>query len=396
MVCQGHLHVEEQVGCLTGDLNGIAVLAGHHELSTLLADLLEDPVVATLEQPIGVAPRFRNIAPTLDHPHQFGADISRGRRCSGTTGAWGGAVVVEATAGTGVASHISPLLNGEQQHVSIAVVAERAQVLTMTAAGPLVPELTPRAAPVMDLGGGQTALDRLAIHPGDHQHSAIEPVLSDSRDQTSLVKTELIDEGWIRQHRRLGIRLPPSRIIDRMIGRMKGCLQGPNSQLPRSSRSTRVTQGMTAAFTCSKTFSGYPCCHRQWRHSGHCRFVHGYSRSFTLWFRAHALDAQGFVVDFSSLGTLEAQLAGQFDHTFLVNADDPLLEEWQRLHDQGALDLRVMDNVGMESSARLVWSWANTLLHGRDGGRSCCWKVEARENEKNAACFEAVPPWFRP
>ena len=151
---------------------------------------------------------------------------------------------------------------------------------------------------------------------------------------------------------------------------------------------------MTAAFSCSKTFSGYPCCHRQWRHGGHCRFVHGYSRSFTLWFRANALDEHGFVVDFSSLGALEAQLAEQFDHTFLVNADDPLLEEWQRLHDLGALDLRVMDNVGMESSARLVWSWANTLLHNRDRGRSHCWKVEARENEKNGACFEAVPEWF--
>jgi 6-pyruvoyltetrahydropterin/6-carboxytetrahydropterin synthase len=151
---------------------------------------------------------------------------------------------------------------------------------------------------------------------------------------------------------------------------------------------------MTTAFTCSKTFSGFPCCHRQWRHPGHCRFVHGYSRSFTCWFQASALDAFGFVVDFSSLGTLQAQLAQQFDHTFLVNADDPLLDHWQTLHGLGALDLRVMDNVGMEGSAELVWQWANALLLEREGGRCCCWKVEARENEKNAACFEAVPAWF--
>ena len=48
----------------------------------------------------------------------------------------------------------------------------------------------------------------------------------------------------------------------------------------------------------------------------------------------------------------------------------------------------------MESSAQLVWEWANELLLSRDGGRSCCWKVEARENEKNAASYEAVPNWF--
>lgn len=149
-----------------------------------------------------------------------------------------------------------------------------------------------------------------------------------------------------------------------------------------------------AAYTCSKQFSDYPCCHRQWRHGGHCRFVHGYSRSFSLWFRAHQLDRHGFVVDFSSLRELEDRLADQFDHTFLVNADDPLLEQWQALHNQGALDLRVMQNVGMEASALLVWGWANALLEGREGGRACCWKVEARENEKNGASYEAVPSWF--
>ena len=98
----------------------------------------------------------------------------------------------------------------------------------------------------------------------------------------------------------------------------------------------------------------------------------------------------------TSLKQLEARLADQFDHTFLANADDPLLSTWRQPHDQGALDLRVMANVGMEASAELVWGWANELLHGRDSGRSCCWKVEARENEKNAACFEALPGWFKP
>ena len=146
--------------------------------------------------------------------------------------------------------------------------------------------------------------------------------------------------------------------------------------------------------TCSKTFPNYPCAHRQWRHPGHCRFVHGYSRSFTVRFRAHSLDPHGFVVDFSSLRELAERLADQFDHTFLVNADDPLLERWQALHSEGALDLRVMDNVSVEASAELVWGWANGLLHERDHGRSCCWQVEARENDRNSACFTATPGWF--
>ena len=101
----------------------------------------------------------------------------------------------------------------------------------------------------------------------------------------------------------------------------------------------------------------------------------------------------GFVVDFSSLKAFRQQLNAQFDHTFLVNSDDPLLGEWQRLHDLGALDLRVMRNVGMEGSAHWVWEHINALLHERDGGRSWCWKVEARENSTNATQWEAKPNW---
>ena len=89
-------------------------------------------------------------------------------------------------------------------------------------------------------------------------------------------------------------------------------------------------------FSCSKSYEDFPCSHRQWRHEGHCRFVHGYSRSFTFWFTAKKLDLNGFVVDFSSLKPLENRLKEQFDHTFLINKDDPLLNYWEKLHDLDA------------------------------------------------------------
>ena len=148
-------------------------------------------------------------------------------------------------------------------------------------------------------------------------------------------------------------------------------------------------------YTCSKDFEGYPCCHRQWKHPGHCRFVHGYSRSFSFWFLASKLDQYGFVVDFSDLKPLEEQLRSQFDHTFLINKDDPLLPFWQQLHEKDALDLRIMENVGMESTAELVWTWANTFLRDRYKGRACCWRTQARENNLNSAFFEMIPTWYQ-
>ena len=181
---------------------------------------------------------------------------------------------------------------------------------------------------------------------------------------------------------------------------LRGCIRprtfGQHLNLPAACSIPRFHPLLVSPtpYSCSKAFSGYPCCHRQWRHQGHCRFVHGYSRSFTVHFAASSLDSCGFVVDFSSLRPLEQQLRQQFDHTFLVNADDPLMAEWKRLDQLGALDLRVMDNVGMEASALLVWSWTNALLLDRDGGRTCCWLVEARENTRNAASYHSIPDWF--
>ena len=148
-------------------------------------------------------------------------------------------------------------------------------------------------------------------------------------------------------------------------------------------------------FSCSKSYEDFPCSHRQWRHKGHCRFVHGYSRSFTFWFTAKKLDLNGFVVDFSSLSPLRNILKQQFDHTFLINKDDPLLNYWEKLHKLDALDLRIMDNVGMEFTSELIWKWANEYLQDKDDGRTCCWKTESKENKSNKASYEEIPDWFK-
>ena len=101
-------------------------------------------------------------------------------------------------------------------------------------------------------------------------------------------------------------------------------------------------------------------------------------------------------MDFSSLKPLETKLRHHFDHTFLVNSDDPLLPQWQKLDAEGALDLRIMQNVGMESTSELVWGWANSFLLDRDKGNTCCWRTEARENNFNAATYEFTPDWYQP
>ena len=142
-------------------------------------------------------------------------------------------------------------------------------------------------------------------------------------------------------------------------------------------------------YTSSKTYDNLPCCHRAWRHAGHCRLIHGYSRSYTFHFACSALSPEGFVVDYGALGELKAWLEEMFDHTTLIAADDPDLPLFTQLHERGIIDMRVMEGTSMEAGARIVWEKADALIRAQSDGRAWCTRVEARENDKNGATYTA-------
>jgi 6-pyruvoyltetrahydropterin/6-carboxytetrahydropterin synthase len=140
-------------------------------------------------------------------------------------------------------------------------------------------------------------------------------------------------------------------------------------------------------FKSTKRFSGFPCTHRQWRADSHCRFVHGYSREFYFEFAANALTPEGWVVDFGGIKEIKAWLDFVFDHTFLAAQDDPFLEEWKRLDREGAIQLRVLPNPGMEGTALYVYEEASKILKKLCGDRAWITLVEVRENEKNSGIY---------
>ena len=138
-----------------------------------------------------------------------------------------------------------------------------------------------------------------------------------------------------------------------------------------------------------KTFDNYPCSHRQWRHEGHCRLIHGYSRSFTITFGCEELNALGFGVDFGDFAELKAWFDHWFDHTLLINADDPERALFETLHEKQIVDLRVMPNVSMECTAEFVYHHVNAWIQDRTAQRVTVLEVECRENNKNAGRFLA-------
>ena len=70
-----------------------------------------------------------------------------------------------------------------------------------------------------------------------------------------------------------------------------------------------------------------------------------------------------------------------------VTKHDPELSTFQELHDKGLCDLRIVPEASLESSAKMALERANEILLEMTSGRARCFKVEARENDKNSAIF---------
>ena len=144
-------------------------------------------------------------------------------------------------------------------------------------------------------------------------------------------------------------------------------------------------------YTSTKTFTGLPCAHRQWRDDGHCRLVHGYDRTVIMTFGASKLDDKEWVVDFGGLKKVKQWLEEKFDHTLLINEDDPMRSLFEK-HDGDLWDLTVMPNVGMEASSKYIFDHVNPMIEEMTEGR--CWvvSVECRENVKNSAIYTSERP----
>ena len=144
---------------------------------------------------------------------------------------------------------------------------------------------------------------------------------------------------------------------------------------------------MASNYFSTKAYQDYPCCHRQWRHDGHCSFLHGYSRSFSFTFFCKELNDNNFVMDFSKLRTLKEHLDYMYDHTSLISEDDPELDLFQQLHDKKMIDMRIVKNGSMEATAKYLFEYTNQLVKKLTNNRVSCYKVEVRENQKNSAIY---------
>jgi len=146
----------------------------------------------------------------------------------------------------------------------------------------------------------------------------------------------------------------------------------------------------------TKSYWKLPCAHMQWFDTnesgepgtGPCAKWHGYDRSVHFEFSG-TTDEHGWIVGFGDLKPVKAFLEYYFDHTALVSANDPRMEDIIQAKEKGLVDLRVMPyGVSMEMSSIFVWEQVNPFIYFTTEGRAWVSRVELREHDSNSAFIE--------
>ena len=146
-------------------------------------------------------------------------------------------------------------------------------------------------------------------------------------------------------------------------------------------------------FVSTKKFDNFSVALRQWKAShSHCQLLHGYALEFKVWFSAEDLDEMNWIVDFGlfSRNGLKDWLNDMFDHTLLIEFDDPQLETFQVLQELGLAKVIAVGRIGAESLAKLVFEKFNQVFENTEGGRVKVIKVECFANNKNSAIYELI------
>lgn len=151
-------------------------------------------------------------------------------------------------------------------------------------------------------------------------------------------------------------------------------------------------------YTITKKFRNLPAAHRQHMHGGHCSQIHGHEWGFDVTFTSTKLDENNFVVDFGRLKLLRSWFEEHFDHTLLLNQDDPQLPRLREvLGHTGLARIIVVPSCGAEGLAKFVFESFHALFSNttdeylsrlvRENGLSIL-AVTVHEDDKNNATYQ--------
>ena len=124
--------------------------------------------------------------------------------------------------------------------------------------------------------------------------------------------------------------------------------------------------------------------------------MHGYAIEFKVTFEGE-LDYRNWVWDFGGMKRSKTKIDGMsakewmdymFDHTTIIAEDDPYLETFLKMQDDGLIQLRVMEGpTGAEKFAEYIFNKLNDFVKEETTDRVKIARVEFFENKKNTAIY---------
>ncbi len=150
--------------------------------------------------------------------------------------------------------------------------------------------------------------------------------------------------------------------------------------------------------TVTKTWKDLPAAHRQHAHDGHCRFIHGHNWRIDITFGCNFLDECGFVMDVGKMGVVRDFLGQSFDHTLILNSNDPELQFLKQNLSYGGNDeegrpfaqIVTVPNCGMEGLAKWIFEEVQAMLLCIPGAKDrglLVVEVTVWEDSKNRATY---------
>lgn len=120
------------------------------------------------------------------------------------------------------------------------------------------------------------------------------------------------------------------------------------------------------SYSITKTYghnAGLSACFRQ--HAAtttHCQYLHGYALKVEITLECIDLDHRNWVFSFGGMKPMKKWLEEMFDHKTLVAQDDPELQMFQHLDNLGIIQLNVVERVGCEAFAKMIFDKMNSIL----------------------------------
>ena len=109
--------------------------------------------------------------------------------------------------------------------------------------------------------------------------------------------------------------------------------------------------------------------------------------AFKFTFGCKELDNKNWAVDFGSLKPLKKWLENTFDHKIAVDENDPEIETFRQLEENGLAELSVMDGVGAEKFAKHAFDFADSIVRADTNNRCYVESVECMEHGANSAIY---------